>query len=92
MRVVKIEEKANSESLSALLLKANLSNIQSEKALAALQALNPHVDITKVPAGTVLLCRIRRASRSRRAIPCWAMCSANSNRSSVRRWTRRPRI
>jgi hypothetical protein len=55
MRVVKIEEKADSQSLSALLLKANLSTIQSEKALAALQALNPHVDITKVPAGTVLL-------------------------------------
>src|SRR5262249_22363349 len=55
MRVVKIEEKADSESLSALLLKANLSTIQSEKALAALQALNPHVDLTKVPAGTVLL-------------------------------------
>jgi hypothetical protein len=55
MRVVKIEEKADPKSLSALLLKANLSTIQSEKALAALQALNPHVDITKVPAGTVLL-------------------------------------
>jgi len=55
MRVVKIEEKADSKSLSALLLKANLSTIQSEKALAALQALNPHVDITKVTTGTVLL-------------------------------------
>ena len=38
MRVVKIEEKADSTSLSALLLKANLSTIQSERALAALQA------------------------------------------------------
>jgi len=55
MRVITIEEKADSKSLSARLLKANLSTIQSEKALAALQALNPHVDITKVPAGTVLL-------------------------------------
>lgn len=55
MRVIKIEEKADSQSLSALLLKANLSTIQSEKALAALQALNPQVDITNIPAGTVLL-------------------------------------
>jgi len=55
MRVVKIEEKADSKSLSALLLKANLSTTQSERALAALHAVNPHVDITKVPAGTILL-------------------------------------
>jgi hypothetical protein len=55
MRVVKLEEKADLTSLSTLLLKANLSTIQSEKALAALRALNPHVDITEVPAGTVLL-------------------------------------
>lgn len=55
MRVVKIEEKADSKSLSALLLKANLSATQTERALAALRVTNPHVDIAKVPAGTILV-------------------------------------
>lgn len=55
MRSITIKEATDSKALHALLLKANLSAQQTEKAIASLKALNPQVDLDKVKAGTVLL-------------------------------------
>src|SRR5262249_12488449 len=55
MRSITIKEATDSKALHALLLKANLSAPQTEKAIASLKALNPQVDLDKVKPGTVLL-------------------------------------
>src|SRR5262245_5805901 len=55
MRMIVIQEHADREALVGRLLRARLSNSQIESALASLQALNPHVEISNLRAGTVLL-------------------------------------
>jgi hypothetical protein len=50
-----IKQNTDVQALSDQLLKAKISSAQSESALTQLQALNPHVDLTKLSAGTVLL-------------------------------------
>lgn len=55
MRMLVIKQSTDVQALSDQLLKAKVSSAQSESALTQLQALNPHVDLTKLSAGTVLL-------------------------------------
>jgi hypothetical protein len=55
MRMLVIKQNTDAQALSDQLLKAKISSAQSESALTQLQALNPHVDLTKLSAGTVLL-------------------------------------
>jgi hypothetical protein len=55
MRMLVIKQNTDVQALSDQLLKAKISSAQSESALTQLQALNPHVDLTKLSAGTVLL-------------------------------------
>jgi hypothetical protein len=55
MRMLVIKQNTDAHSLNDQLLKAKLSGVQSEVAMARLQALNPHADLTKLRTGTVLL-------------------------------------
>lgn len=55
MRMLIIKQDTDARALSDQLLKARLSDVQSDSALSRLHALNPHVDFTKLRAGTVLL-------------------------------------
>ena len=54
-RMFIVKDDATLDSLSSTLLSARLSNTQTTSALEDLQALNPHLDLKKVTAGTVLL-------------------------------------
>jgi hypothetical protein len=53
--MVVIKQNTNLQALGTRLLSSSLAGGQTDPALAALQALNPHVDLNKVTAGTVLL-------------------------------------
>ena len=55
MRMLIIKSDTDVQALSDQLFKAKLSGAQSEAALARLQTLNPHADLTKLRPGTVLL-------------------------------------
>jgi hypothetical protein len=55
MRMIVIKQETDLQGLSARLLSARLASNKAHSALEALQALNPHVNLKKVAAGTVLL-------------------------------------
>lgn len=55
MRMFKVTEASRFTDLSHELLRARLSAGQVDRARESLQALNPHVDLKKVPAGAMLL-------------------------------------
>jgi len=55
MRMLIIKQDTDLQALSGRLLTAKLSARQTDSALQSLQALNPHVDLKNVRAGTVLL-------------------------------------
>jgi hypothetical protein len=54
MRMLTIRNDTDLQELSSLLLDARLSRARSDAALDALQAVNPHADLKKLRAGTVL--------------------------------------
>jgi hypothetical protein len=54
MRMLTIRNDTDLQQLTRLLLDARLSSARSDAALDALQAVNPHVDLKKLRAGTVL--------------------------------------
>ena len=55
MRMIVIKQETDLQGLSARLLSGRLASGKAHSALESLQALNPHVDLKKVAAGTVLL-------------------------------------
>lgn len=55
MRKFFIKEETNLAGLSAKLLRARLTETSAAAAIDRLKALNPHVDFTRLAAGTVLL-------------------------------------
>lgn len=55
MRILSIEKETDLQALRSELLSTRLAAGKAESALASLQALNPHVDLNKLAAGTVLL-------------------------------------
>ena len=55
MRMIVIKQDSDLQALSARLLTAPAAGEKTDSALRSLQALNPHVDLKKVAAGTVLL-------------------------------------
>jgi hypothetical protein len=54
-RIVVITENTKLDALGSTLLNGRLSDAQASSALESLQAMNPHVDLRNVAAGTVLL-------------------------------------
>lgn len=55
MRMFVIKEETDLAGLSAKLLRARLPETSADAAIDRLKALNPHVDFTRLAAGTVLL-------------------------------------
>lgn len=55
MRMIVIKKDTDLKSLRGQLLKAKTGSGQADSAVNMLQAANPHVDLTKLRAGTVLL-------------------------------------
>lgn len=55
LRVLMVKEETDVKALSKSVLTARLTAAQSESAIASLAAKNPHVDLTNIPAGTVLV-------------------------------------
>ena len=55
MRILVIKQDTDLPALSGRLLSARLSGEQADSTLKALQDLNPHADLKKLRAGTVLL-------------------------------------
>jgi hypothetical protein len=55
LRVLTIKEATDVKSLGKSVLASRLSAAQSDSALASLAATNPHLDLTNIPAGTVLI-------------------------------------
>jgi phytoene/squalene synthetase len=55
MRMIVIKQDTDLEALKGNLLKARTATGQADSALAALQKLNPHADLTKLSPGQVLL-------------------------------------
>lgn len=55
MRVVTVRQATDLKALTGQLLDRRISGARGETAIAQLQAANPHVDFTKLVAGTVLL-------------------------------------
>jgi hypothetical protein len=53
--MIVIKQDSDLQALSARLLTAQAAGEKTDSALRSLQALNPHVDLKKVAAGTVLL-------------------------------------
>lgn len=54
MRTFIVGEDTKMQAVGDKLLLANLSNVKSDAALKALEALNPHADLTQLAPGTVL--------------------------------------
>lgn len=55
MRMLVIKQETDLQALSTRLLSARLSSGKAESAIESLRALNPHLDLQKLAAGTVLL-------------------------------------
>jgi hypothetical protein len=55
VRIFRVAEATDREGLMNELLKARLGAGKSDAAMAALEALNPNLDLHEMPAGTVVL-------------------------------------
>ena len=69
LRILVIRDKDKDTDLRDRLLSAALTSEQADSALEALQALNPHTDIRKPSAGTVLLVPDTPAFKASASVP-----------------------